>query len=75
MRNAWLVCPSPFRSAEISSLPMGLVNNAAFVVAPRTHTRGVNFQGRSFLHDCDYTRDTAGSVLELIMTAPMVVTH
>ena len=54
---------------------MGLVNNAAFVVAPRTHTRGVNLQGRSFLHDCDYTRDTAGSVLELIMTAPMVVTH
>ena len=53
----------------------GLVNNAAFVVAPRTRTRDVNLHGRSFLHDYDYTRDTDGSVLELIMTAPMVVTH
>jgi uncharacterized protein YbcC (UPF0753/DUF2309 family) len=53
----------------------GLANNAAFVVAPRSRTRGVNLEGRSFLHDYDHTRDPDGSLLELIMTAPMVVTH
>lgn len=53
----------------------GLANNAAFVVAPRARTRGVDLQGRSFLHDYDYRKDTDGSLLELIMTAPMVVTH
>lgn len=53
----------------------GLANNAAFVVAPRARTRGVDLQGRSFLHDYDHGKDTDGSLLELIMTAPMVVTH
>ncbi len=53
----------------------GLANNAALVVAPRSRTRGVNLEGRSFLHDYDYRRDPDGSLLELIMTAPMVVTH
>jgi len=32
-------------------------------------------EGRSFLHEYDYSRDSDGSVLELIMTAPMIVTH
>ncbi len=53
----------------------GLVNNAAFVVAPRARTRDVNLEGRSFLHDYDYRRDPQGTLLELIMTAPMIVTH
>jgi uncharacterized protein YbcC (UPF0753/DUF2309 family) len=53
----------------------GLANNAAFIVAPRSRSRGIVLEGRSFLHDYDYRRDTAGSVLELIMTAPMIVTH
>lgn len=53
----------------------GLANNAAFVVAPRNRTRGINLGGRSFLHDYDYRKDTDGSLLELIMTAPMIVTH
>lgn len=53
----------------------GLANNAAFVVAPRARTRGVDLQGRSFLHDYDYHKDTDGSLLELIMTAPMIVTN
>ncbi len=53
----------------------GLANNAAFVVAPRARTRGVDLQGRSFLHDYDHREDADGSLLELIMTAPMVVTH
>lgn len=53
----------------------GLANNAAFIVAPRHRSRHMNLRGRSFLHDYDWQRDEEGQVLELIMTAPMVVTH
>lgn len=53
----------------------GLANCASFIVAPRTRTRGLNLQGRSFLHDYDWRQDTDLRLLELIMTAPMVVTN
>jgi uncharacterized protein YbcC (UPF0753/DUF2309 family) len=53
----------------------GLANNAAFVVAPRSRTQQMNLGGRSFLHDYHFEDDENFSVLELIMTAPMVVTH
>ncbi len=53
----------------------GLANNAALIVAPREHCRHLNLGGRSFLHDYRYEEDTEFKVLELIMTAPMVVTH
>ena len=53
----------------------GLANNAAFIAAPRARTRGVDLQGRAFLHDYDWREDAEGAVLELIMTAPMVVAH
>jgi len=53
----------------------GLAGNAAFVVAPRTRTRHLDLAGRSFLHDYDYRSDDGWGTLELIMTAPMVVTH
>lgn len=53
----------------------GLANNAAFVIAPRARTRGVNLEGRVFLHDYAAEADTDGSLLELLMTAPMLVTH
>ena len=53
----------------------GLADNAAFVVAPRQRTRGMHLSGRSFLHDYDHRADSEGKVLELIMTAPMVVTN
>ncbi len=53
----------------------GLADNAAFVVAPRRRTRHLNLQGRVFLHDYDFGADRDGSILELIMTAPMVVTN
>ncbi|WP_296902374.1 YbcC family protein [Polaromonas sp.] len=53
----------------------GLAGNAAFVIAPRERSRGVDLGGRSFLHDYDANQDTDGSVLELLMTAPMLVTH
>jgi len=53
----------------------GLANNAAFIVAPREHCRHLNLEGRSFLHEYRFEEDQDFATLELIMTAPMVVTH
>ncbi len=53
----------------------GLAGNASFIIAPRTRSRGAMLGGRSFLHDYDCANDADGSVLELLMTAPMLVTH
>jgi uncharacterized protein YbcC (UPF0753/DUF2309 family) len=53
----------------------GLAGNAAFVIAPRHRTLGAVLEGRAFLHDYDSAADPDGSVLELLMTAPMLVTH
>ncbi len=53
----------------------GLAGNASFVMAPRHRTLGSVLEGRTFLHDYDAARDPDGSVLELLMTAPMLVTH
>jgi uncharacterized protein YbcC (UPF0753/DUF2309 family) len=53
----------------------GLAGNAAFLIAPRSRSRGVVLEGRSFLHDYEASQDADGSVLELLMTAPMLVTH
>jgi uncharacterized protein YbcC (UPF0753/DUF2309 family) len=51
----------------------GLAGNAAFIAAPRERTRGVNLGGRAFLHSYDWRRDADFSILEMIMTAPMIV--
>ncbi len=51
----------------------GLAGNAAFVAAPRERTKGVSLEGRVFLHDYEAAKDPNGDVLELIMTAPLVV--
>lgn len=53
----------------------GLGGNASFIIAPRARTHGVVLQGRSFLHDYDASQDPDGTLLELLMTAPMLVTH
>ncbi len=51
----------------------GLAGNAAFIAAPRRLTRGLDLEGRCFLHDYDEAHDEEGAVLELILTAPLVV--
>ncbi|GLI94747.1 UPF0753 protein [Methylocystis echinoides] len=51
----------------------GLAGNAAFIAAPRARTAGLDLGGRAFLHSYDYEMDEGEKVLELIMTAPMVV--
>jgi len=53
----------------------GLVGNAALLIAPRHRSRGVMLDGRTFLHDYEASQDGDGSVLELLMTAPMLVAH
>jgi len=45
----------------------------AFIAAPRHRTGGRNLQGRAFLHDYTWREDRGFAVLELIMTAPIVV--
>ncbi len=45
----------------------------AFVAAPRARTAGTSLAGRAFLHDYDWTRDEQFKVLELVLTAPVVV--
>ncbi|MCB1307004.1 MAG: DUF2309 domain-containing protein [Leptospiraceae bacterium] len=52
----------------------GLTGNNAFIVAPRARTRNINLNSRVFLHDYDWRRDENFATLELILTAPMVVT-
>jgi len=51
----------------------GLAGNAAFIVAPREVTRGIDLQRRTFLHSYEAEVDEDGSALETIMTAPLVV--
>ena len=45
----------------------------AFIAAPRQRTMGKSLEGSAFLHDYDWQADTGFAVLELILTAPVVV--
>ena len=51
----------------------GLAGCSAFIAAPRSRTSGRSLEGRAFLHDYDWKQDKGFGVLELIMTAPVVV--
>ncbi|MGB2922600.1 MAG: DUF2309 domain-containing protein [Mycobacterium sp.] len=51
----------------------GLAGNAAFVIAPRDVTRGLDLQRRTFLHSYDADTDADATALETILTAPLVV--
>ncbi|WOE75479.1 YbcC family protein [Alterisphingorhabdus coralli] len=51
----------------------GLAGCAAFIAAPRKRTQNINLDGRAFLHNYDAEADSEKAILELIMTAPMVV--
>jgi uncharacterized protein YbcC (UPF0753/DUF2309 family) len=50
-----------------------LAGNACFIVAPTNEIRNLNFNGRSFIHNYDQNLDLDETVLETILTAPMVV--
>lgn len=51
----------------------GLARNASFIVGPREMTKKINLEGRAFLHSYDYREDPDGTILTVILTAPMVV--
>ncbi|WP_298837143.1 YbcC family protein [uncultured Roseobacter sp.] len=53
----------------------GLAGCRAFVAAPRAQTSGDSLSGQVFLHEYDHQRDARNGypVLELILTAPVVV--
>jgi uncharacterized protein YbcC (UPF0753/DUF2309 family) len=51
----------------------GLAGCSAFIVAPRERTMRLDLGGRAFLHSYAWRKDEGFGVLELIMTAPMVV--
>jgi uncharacterized protein YbcC (UPF0753/DUF2309 family) len=51
----------------------GLAGCSTFVAAPRARTAGLDLGGRSFLHSYDWRQDESFGVLELILTAPVVV--
>ena len=53
----------------------GLAGCKAFIAASRARTTGRSLEGRAFLHDYDWRQDSKQGfkVLELIMTAPVVV--
>ncbi len=52
----------------------GLAGCNTFIVGPRKYTQNISLDGKSFLHSYDWKQDEGFGVLELIMTAPMVVT-
>ena len=53
----------------------GLSGHTAFIMGRRSLTQGINFEGRTFLHSYDHSQDPDGKYLEIIMTAPMIVTN
>ncbi len=63
------------RATDISQVrpEWGLANNAALIAAPRHRTRGLDLQGRVFLHDYNADEDPDDKVLTLILCAPVVV--
>jgi uncharacterized protein YbcC (UPF0753/DUF2309 family) len=63
------------RSADWSETrpEWALAGCEAFIAAPRARTRGKALEGRALLHDYDWQKDEGFGVLELILTAPVVV--
>jgi uncharacterized protein YbcC (UPF0753/DUF2309 family) len=51
----------------------GLAGNTAFIIGRRELTKGLNLDGRVFLHSYDYREDPTNRLLEVIMTGPQVV--
>lgn len=65
----------PHRARDWAELrpEWALAGCQAFVAAPRARTSGRDLAGRAFLHDYDWRADEGFKVLELILTAPVVV--
>ncbi len=66
-----------FRSSDWAQVrpEWGAAGNAAFIIAPRKATVGLDLGGRCFLHSYDADADAAGTVLEAILSGPVTVGH
>ncbi len=53
----------------------GLSGNAAFLITRRDVLKSVDLDGRAFLHSYDYREDPSSRLLEILLTAPQVVTQ
>ncbi len=51
----------------------GLAGNAAIVIGPRDLTTSIDLHQRVFLHSYDRENDPHGTILEQLLTAPLVV--
>ena len=51
----------------------GLSSNAAFLIGRRDVSKGLDLEGRVFLHSYDYREDPSNRLLEVLLTAPQVV--
>lgn len=51
----------------------GLARNASFIIAPRSLTKEIDLNGRTFLHSYDWQQDPEGTSLTTILTAPLIV--
>ncbi len=52
---------------------LGLAGCRNFIAAPRSRTAGRSLEGQAFLHDYVWKKDEGFKILELILTAPVVV--
>ncbi len=52
---------------------LGLAGCRAFIAAPRSRTAGRSLEGQAFLHDYVWKKDEGFKILELFLTAPVVV--
>ncbi|MFO0698234.1 MAG: DUF2309 domain-containing protein [Nitrospira sp.] len=63
------------RSADWSQVrpEWGLSTNTTFLIGRRDLTKGLNLNGRVFLHSYDYREDPTTRYLEVVLTGPQVV--